>query len=124
MNVSIIQLICIIVLSVCLIFVSFWCVALRKYINELKGDIADEKFERQTLINQQKKKVETLRIVYNKPFDYVRVGMGPSLSFNDVKQHMAEYIAQQIIKDNILQIKDFGSYYKGSVDFVKSETNF
>lgn len=124
MNVSIIQLICIIVLSVCLIFVSFWCVALRKYINELKGDIADEKFERQTLINQQKKKVETLRIVYNKPFDYVRVGMGPSLSFNDVKQYMAEYIAQQIIKDNILQIKNFDAYYEGCVDFVKSETKF
>lgn len=45
--------------------------------------------------------------------------MEPGLSFDDVKQHIAEYIAQQIIKDNILQIKDFGSYYKGSVDFVK-----
>jgi hypothetical protein len=56
MNVSIIQLICNIVLSVCLIFVSFWCVALKNYINELKGDIADEKFAIQTLIDQQKKK--------------------------------------------------------------------
>lgn len=97
---------------------------LRNYINELKGDIADEKFERQTLINQQKKKIKTLRIIYNKPFDYIRGGTGPSLRFADVKQYMAEYIAQQIIKDNILQVKKFDSYYEGSVDFVKSETNF
>lgn len=124
MNVSIILLICNIVMFVCLLFVSFYNKRLRNHINELKGDIADAKFIRQTLINQQEKKIKTLHITYNKPFDYVRVGMGPSLSFNDVKQHMAEYIAQQIIKDNILQIKDFGSYYKGSVDFVKSETNF
>lgn len=124
MSVSIIQLICITILSVCLISVSFWCISLRKYINELKGDIADEKFEKQTLINQQEKKIKTLHIIYNKPFDYARVGIKTSFSFNDVKQRMAEYIAQQIIKDNILQIKNFDSYYEGSVDFVKSEKNF
>ena len=56
--------------------------------------------------------------------DYIRVGMEPSLSVDDVKQYMAKHIAQQIIKDNILQIKNFDSYYEGSVDFVKSETNF
>ena len=76
------------------------------------------------MINQQEKKIKTLRIIYNKPFDYIRVGMEPSLSVDDVKQYMAKHIAQQIIKDNILQIKNFDSYYEGSVDFVKSETNF
>lgn len=123
MNVSIIQLICNIVMFVCLVFLSFCNKKLRNYINELKGDIADAKFIRQTLINQQEKKIKTLRIIYNKPFDYIRGGMGPSLSVDDVKQRMAEYVAQQIIKDNILQIKNFDSYYEGSVDFVKSETN-
>ena len=124
MNVFIIQLICNIVMFVCLVFVSFYNKKLRNYINELKGDIADAKFIRQTLINQQDKKIKTLRIIHNKPFDYISGGMGQSLRIADVKQHMAEYIAQQIIEDNILQIKEFDSYYEGSVDFVKSETNF
>lgn len=124
MNVSIIQLICNIIMFACLLFVSFCNKKLRNYINELKGDVADAKFIRQTLINQQEKKIKTLRIIYNKPFDYIRVGMGPSLSFSDIKHHMAEHIAQQIIKDNILQIKNFDTYYEGSVDFVKPETNF
>lgn len=48
----------------------------------------------------------------------------PNFSLPDVKRCMAEYIAQEIIKDNILQIKNFDSYYEGSVDFVKSETKF
>lgn len=122
MNVSIIQLICNIVMFVCLIFVSFWCVALKNYINELKGDIADKKFTIQTLIDQQKKKIKTLRIRYNKPFDYVRREV--IQDFADAKQYMAECIAQEIIKDNILQIKEFGFYYEGRVDFVKSETKF
>ena len=124
MNVSIIQLICNIVMFVCLLFISFCNKQLRNYINELKGDIADEKFERQILINQQKKKTKTLRIIYHKPFDYIRGGIRPNFSFDNVKQHMAECIAQQVIKDNILQIKNFDNYYEGSVDFVKSETNF
>lgn len=124
MTVSIIQLICNIVMFVCLVFISFCNKRLRNYINELKGDIADEKFIRQTLINQQEKKIKTLRIRYNKPFDFVREGVRPSLSFAGAKQYMAECIAQQIIKDNILQIKEFDFYYEGSVDFVKSETNF
>lgn len=122
MSVFIIQLVCIIILFVCLIFVSFWCISLRKYINELKGDIADEKFKNQILINQRDKKIETLCIRYSKPFDCIKVGVRQN--FADTKQYMASYIAEQIIKDNILQIKEFDLYYEGSVDFVKSETNF
>ena len=124
MNVSIIQLICNIVMFVCCLFVSFCNKKLRNYINELKGDIADAKYIRQILVNQQEKKIKTLRIIYNKPFDYIRGDIIPNFSFAEVKKRMAEYIAQQIIKDNILQIKNFDSYYEGSVDFVKSETNF
>lgn len=124
MNVSIIQLICNIVMFVCLVFVSFCNKQLRNYINELKGDIADEKFERQTLINQQKKKTKTLRIIYHKPFDFVSGYVRPNLSFADAKQYIAECIVQQIIKDNSLQIKEFDYYYEGNIDFVKSETNF
>ena len=122
MNVFIIQLVCIIILFVCLIFVSFWCISLRKYINELKGDIADEKFKSQILINQRDKKIKTLCIRYSKPFDYIKGGVRQN--FADTKQYMASYIAEQIIKDNILQIKEFDFYYEGSVDFVKSETKF
>ena len=94
MNVSIIQLICNIVMFICLLFVSFCNKKLRKYINELKGDIADEKFERQTLIKQQEKKIKTLRIIYHKPFDYIRGGIRPNFNFDDVKQQMAKCIAQ------------------------------
>lgn len=119
MNVAIIQLICNVVMFVCFLFVCFCNKKLRNYINELKGDIADEKFIRQTLINQQVKRIKTLRIRCNKPFDYVKGGVRQG--FADAKQYMAECIAQQIIKDNILQIKDFDFYYEGSVDFVKSE---
>ena len=122
MNVSIIQLFCNIVMFVCLLFVSFCNKKLRNYINELKGDIADEKFIRQTLIDQQKKKIKTLRIRYNKPFDYAKGGVRQC--FAGAKQYIAECIAEQIIKDNILQIKEFDFYYEGSIDFVKSETNF
>lgn len=124
MNVSIILLICNIVMFICLLFVSFCNKKLRKYINELKGDIADKKFERQTLIKQQEKKIKTLRIKYHNPFNYTGGGIRPNFNFDDVKQQMAKCIAQQIIKDNILQIKNFDSYYEGSVDFVKSETIF
>ncbi len=122
MSVSIIQLICITILSVCLISVSFWCISLRKYINELKGDIADERYIRQTLINQQEKRIKTLCIRCSKPFDYIKGDVRQI--FADTKQYMAKYIAEQIIKDNILQIKEFDLYYEGSVDFVKSETKF
>ena len=117
MDVAIIQLICNVVMFVCLLFVCFYNKKLRNYINELKGDIADAKFIRQTLIDLQKKKIETLRIRYNKPFDYVKGGV--IQAFTDSKQYMAECIAQQIIKDNILQIKEFDFYYEGSVNFVK-----
>lgn len=122
MNISIIYLICNIVTFVCLLFVSFYNKKLRNYINELKGDIADEKFERQTLIDSQKKKIKTLYIIYNKPLNYVKGVVRQD--FSGVKQYMTECIAHQIIKDNILQIKEFDFYYEGSVDFVKSETNF
>lgn len=105
-------------------FLFFYNKQLRNYINELKGDIADEKFERQTLIKQQEKKIKTLRIIYHNPFYYTGGGIRPNFNFDDVKQQMAKCIAQQIIKDNILQIKNFDSYYEGSVDFVKSETIF
>lgn len=121
MNVSIILLICNIVMLVCLLFVSFYNKQLRNYINELKGDISDEKFERQTLINQQEKKIKTLRIIHNKPFGYIEADIG---SFDVVKRHIAECVTQQLIKDNILQIKNFDTYYECSVDFVKSETYF
>lgn len=122
MDVAIIQLICNIVIFVCLLFVCFYNKKLRNYINELKGDIADEKLIRQAVINQQEKKIKTLRIRYVKPFDYIKGGVGQG--FVDVKQYMAECIAQQIIKDNILQIKEFDFYYESSIDFVKSETIF
>ena len=89
---------------------------------KLKGDIADEKFTIQTLIDQQKKKIKTLRIRYNKPLGYVKGGVRQG--FADAKQYMAECIAEQIIKYNILQIKEFDFYYEGSIDFVKSETIF
>ena len=125
MNVSIILLICNIVMLVCLLFVSFYNKKLKNYINELKEDIADAKFIRQTLINQQDKKIKTLRIRCNKypPF-FLRENGNSSLNFANIKQYMADYIAEQIIKDNILQIKNFDTYYEGSVDFVKSETIF
>lgn len=122
MNVSIIQLICNIVMFVCVLFVSFRNKELRNYISELKGDIADEKFIRQTLINQQEKKIKTLCIRHCKPFEYA-IGNPRPFSSERVKHYMAECLAQQIIKDNILQIKEFDSYYEGRVDFVKSETN-
>lgn len=116
MNVSIIQLICNIVMFVCLLFISFHNKKLRNYINELKGDIADAQFIRQTLINQQEKKIKTLRIRYNKPFDYIKGGVRQG--FANAKQYMAECIAEQLIKDNILRIKEFDFYYEGSIDFV------
>lgn len=124
MNVSIIQFICNIVMFVCLLFVSFCNKKLRNYINELKGDIADAKYIRQILVNQQEKRIKTLRVIYSKPFDYIGGDIMPSFIFADVKKCMADCIAKQIIKDNILQIKNFDSYYEGSVDFVKYETNF
>ena len=86
-------------------FVSFCNKKLRNYINELKGDIADAKYIRQILVNQQEKRIKTLRVIYNKPFDYIGGDIMPSFSFADVKKCMADYIAKQIIKDNILQIK-------------------
>ena len=122
MNVSIIQLICNVVMFVCLLFVSFVNKKLRNYINELKGDIADEKFIRQKLINQKEKKIKTLYIRHSKPFDFRRRKV--IQDFADEKQYMAECIAHQIIKDNILQIKEFDFYYEGRVDFVKSEEQF
>lgn len=122
MNVAIIQLICNIVMFVCLLFVSFYNKKLRNYINELKGDIADEKFERQLLIDSQKKKIKTLYIRYNKPFDYFKGSVRQV--FTDAKQYMAECVAQEIIKDKTLQIKEFDFYYEGRVDLIKSETNF
>lgn len=107
MNVSIIQLICNIVMFVCCLFVSFCNKQLRN-----------------RMINQQEKKIKTLHIRCNKSFPFLREDGKPSLDFAGAKQYMADCIAKQIIKDNILQIKDFDTYYEGSVDFVKSETNF
>jgi hypothetical protein len=120
----IIQLICNIVLFVCWVFVVFHNKQLRNYIEELKGDIADAKFVRQTLINQQEKKIKTLRIRCSKYNSFPRKDGRASLSFNVAKRYIADSIVEQIINDNILQIKEFDSYYEGSVDFVKSETNF
>lgn len=122
MNVSIIQLICNIVMFVCILFVSFYNKKLKNHINELKEDIADEKFIRQTLINQQEKKIKTLCIRYNKPFYFAKGDVNQK--FTASKQYMAECIAQEIIKNNILQIKEFDLYCEGRIDFVKSETNF
>lgn len=123
MNTSIIHLICNIVMFVCLLFVSFCNKKLRNYINELKKTIKDEKFIKQNLINQQQKKIETLRIRYNKPFDYV-TGKPKLFSFENAKQDMAVQIANEMIKNNIIQIKEFDYYYEGKIDFVKSESTF
>ena len=122
MNVAIIQLICNVVMFVCLLFVCFCNKKLRNYITELKGDIADKKFIIQKLINQQEKNIKTLCIRYSKPFYYVRREV--IQDFADAKQSLAECIAEQIIKDNILQIKEFDFYYEGRVEFVKSEKQF
>lgn len=121
MNMFIILLICNIVMFVCLVFVVFHNKQLRNYINELKGDIADAKYIRQTIINQQEKKIKTLTIRCGKYFSFPREDRRASLNFDDVRRYMADSIAEQILKNHILQIKEFESYYEGSVDFVKPE---
>lgn len=115
----IILLICNIVIFVCWVFVVFHNKQLRNHINELKGNIADAKYIRQTLINQQEKKIKTLTIRCGKYFSFPREDGRASLSFDDVRRYMADSIVEQILKDKILQIKEFESYYEGSVDFVK-----
>ena len=117
-----IYLICIIILSVSLIFVSFWCDKLRKHIKELKGTIADEKYIRQTVINQQQKKIKTFSFRYNKPLDYVTGNPRLNLNLEIIKQDMIKEIVKQMIEDNIFQIKEFDFYYEGKLFYIKPDS--
>lgn len=122
----IIQLMCSIIVFLCCLFMFIHKKQLRNYINELKEVIADENNKRQIFIEQHNKKIETLSFICNKTSEYVFDCGAEGFITNsaEMKQEMKENIAkgvvQYMIENNIIQIKEFDSYYKCNITFVKA----